>query len=80
MPALRRTDDSFQLLYICAILKNGKMAKRGRRAEEEGIGFITAYCGSCHVAWDASNTFVNADGTVEISGNGEGWEENGCND
>lgn len=62
------------------ILKNGKLSKRGRRGAEEGIGLVTAYCGSCHVTWDATDTWVNTDGTVEIRGNGEGWDENGCND
>lgn len=54
------------------ILKNGRISKCGKKCGEEGIGIVTVCCDSCHVSWDATHTWINADGTVEISGNGEG--------
>lgn len=55
------------------ILKNGRVSKRGRWIATESVGIVTAFCNSCYVGWNATNTWVNTDGTVEIRGNGDGW-------
>ena len=64
--------EHFALTHDYLIRKDGKLAKRYVKSDEEPTGCVTAFCNYCKTYWDGDNT-LDAEGGVWIKGDGNLW-------